>query len=136
MLSPKRVRRRKVQKGRMKGLSKAGTSLAFGDFGMKALQAAWITSRQIEAARVAMTRKIKRGGQVWIRIFPDKPYTRKPAETRQGKGKGHPEGWVAVVQPGRIMFEMAGVSKDVAQDALRIAAQKLSVKTMFVDIED
>ena len=135
MLSPKRVRRRKVQKGRMKGLSQRGSTIAFGEFGIKALESAWITSRQIEAARVAMTRKIKRGGNVWIRIFPDKPFTKKPAETRQGKGKGNPEGWVAVVKPGRIMFEMSGVEKSVAVEALRVAAQKLPIKTTLATLE-
>ncbi len=129
MLSPKRVRHRKVMKGRMTGVAGRGNTLAFGEYGIKALESAWITERQIEAARVAMTRKVKRGGKIWIRIFPDKPYTKKPAETRMGSGKGNPEGWVAVVRAGRIMFEMGGIEKEVAIAALKIAAQKLPIRT-------
>lgn len=132
MLMPKRVKYRKKQRGRKKGKATRGNSVAFGEYGLKALEAHWITSRQIEAARIAMTRYIKRGGKVWIRIFPDKPVTKKPAETRMGKGKGSPEYWVAVVKPGRIMFELAGVSETVAKEAMRLAAHKLPVKTKFV----
>lgn len=132
MLQPKRVRRRRVQKGRMKGNSQRGATLAFGSFGLKSLDSCWITNRQIEAARIAVTRYMKREGRVWIRIFPDKPITKKPAEVRMGKGKGAPEGWVAVVKPGRIMFECDGVPQDVAMEALRLAAQKLPVKTKTV----
>ena len=134
MLSPKRVRHRKVMKGRMKGPAGRGTQIAFGEFGIKALESSWITERQIEAARVAMTRKIKRGGKIWIRIFPDKPYTKKPAETRMGSGKGNPEGWVAVVRAGRIMFEMGGVEREEAVAALKIAAQKLPIKTTIAEV--
>jgi large subunit ribosomal protein L16 len=129
MLSPKRVKHRKVQKGRRRGLALRGSSLAFGDFGLMALEAAWITNQQIEAARIAINRHVKRGGKLWIRIFPDKPYTKKPAETRMGKGKGSPEGWVAVVKPGRILYELAGVAPEVAKEALRLAAQKLPIPT-------
>jgi large subunit ribosomal protein L16 len=132
MLAPKRVKHRKQFRGRMRGYSKGGTSVAFGEYGLKSLERGWVTSRQIEAARIAMTRKIKRGGKVWINIFPDKPYTKKPAETRMGKGKGSPEGWVAVVKPGRVMFELAGVPEPLAKDALRLAGQKLPIKTKFV----
>ena len=132
MLSPKRQKYRKMQKGRMKGLAQRGNQLSFGSFGIKALQETWITARQIEAARIAVTRYMKRQGQVWIRIFPDKPVTSKPAEVRMGKGKGAPEYWAAVVRPGRILFECDGVSKDVAEEALRLAAQKLPIKTKFV----
>lgn len=132
MLMPKRIKYRKVQKGRKRGMALRGNSVAFGEYGLKAMEAHWITSRQIEAARVAMTRYIKRGGKVWIRIFPDKPITKKPAETRMGKGKGSPEYWVAVVKPGRIMFELAGVPEDVAKEAMRLAAHKLPIKTKFV----
>lgn len=132
MLMPKRVKYRKQQRGRMKGVSTRGHQIAFGQYGLKALEPHWITSRQIEAARVAMTRYIKRGGKVWIRIFPDKPVTKKPAETRMGKGKGSPEFWVAVVKPGRIMFEIEGVSEEVAREAMRLAAHKLPIKTKFV----
>ncbi len=132
MLLPKRVKHRKVQRGSMKGAAKGGTQVHFGDYGLKALEAAWITNRQIEAARIAMTRYVKRGGQIWIRIFPDKPITRKPAETRMGSGKGNPEKWVAVVKPGKVMFEVAGVSEEVAREALRLAAQKLPIKCKFV----
>ena len=134
MLSPKRVRHRKVIKGRMKGAAGRGTEIAFGEFGIKALESSWITERQIEAARVAMTRKIKRGGKIWIRIFPDKPYTKKPAETRMGSGKGNPEGWVAVVRAGRIMFEMSGVDRETAIEALRVAAQKLPIRTTIAEV--
>lgn len=132
MLLPKRVKHRKVQRGSRKGASKGGTELAFGEFGIKALEPAWITNRQIEAARIAMTRYMKRGGKVWINIFPDKPITQKPAETRMGSGKGNPEKWVAVVKPGRIMFELAGVPEEVAKEAMRLAAHKLPIKTKFV----
>ena len=132
MLLPKRVKHRKVQRGSMKGTAKGGTSINFGEYGMKALEAGWITNRQIEAARIAMTRYMKRGGKVWINIFPDKPVTQKPAETRMGSGKGSPEKWVAVVKPGRVMFEVAGVSEDVAREAIRLAQHKLPIKTKFV----
>ena len=136
MLMPKRVKRRKVQRGRMKGIATRGNKVVNGQFGLQALEPAWITSNQIEAARVAMTRFIKRGGQVWIKIFPDKPVTSKPAETRMGSGKGSPEFWVAVVKPGRIMFEIAGVPEDTAREALRLAMHKLPVKCKFVARED
>jgi large subunit ribosomal protein L16 len=132
MLLPKRVKHRKVMRGSMKGSAKGGTEIAFGDYGLKALEPEWITNRQIEAARIAMTRHMKRGGKVWINIFPDKPVTQKPAETRMGSGKGNPEKWVAVVKPGRIMFEVAGVSEEVAREAMRLAAQKLPIKCKFV----
>ncbi len=132
MLLPKRVKHRKVQRGSMKGDAKGGTAVSFGDYGLKAMEAGWITNRQIEAARVAMTRYMKRGGKVWITVFPDKPVTQKPAETRMGSGKGNPEKWVAVVKPGRIMFEVAGVPEDVAREAVRLAAHKLPIKTKFV----
>ncbi|MFD1258208.1 50S ribosomal protein L16 [Mucilaginibacter terrae] len=132
MLQPKRTKFRKMQKGRMKGVASRGAELSFGSFGVKSLEAAWITSRQIEAARIAVTRFMKREGQVWIRIFPDKPVTKKPAEVRMGKGKGAPEYWVAVVRPGRIIFEAEGVPMEVAKEALRLAAQKLPVQTKFV----
>jgi len=132
MLAPKRVKHRKMQKGRMRGKATRGNRVSFGEYGLQAQEASWITNRQIEAARVAMTRHIKRGGKVWIRIFPDKPITRKPAETRMGKGKGNPEGWVAVVKPGRIMFELEGVTESVAQKAMDLAAAKLPIKTRFV----
>src|ERR687890_1300975 len=132
MLSPKRVKHRKVHRGRKRGLSRGQTKVQFGEYGIKALDQGWLTNRQIEAARIAMTRKIKRGGKAWINVFPDKPYTKKPAETRMGKGKGSPEGWVAVVKPGRVMFELAGVPEPLAKEALRLAAQKLPVKTKFV----
>ncbi len=132
MLMPKKVKFRKQQRGRMKGKAWRGSSLEFGDFGLKTLDAAWITDRQIEAGRVAMTRFVKRGGKVWIRIFPDKPVTKKPAETRMGKGKGSPEYWVAPVKPGRILYEMEGVTEDLAKQAMRLAAQKLPVRTKFV----
>jgi large subunit ribosomal protein L16 len=131
MLQPKRVKYRKKQKGRVKGIAQRGHTLAFGAFGIKALEPGWITSRQIEAARIAMTRAMKREGQVWIRIFPDKPITKKPAEVRMGKGKGAPEYWVAVVRPGTILFEAGGVSMDLAREALRLAEQKLPIRTRF-----
>jgi large subunit ribosomal protein L16 len=129
MLLPKRVKHRKVQRGRMKGRAQSGNDLHFGEFGLQALEPAWITNRQIEAARIAVTRHIKRGGKVWITIFPDKSYTKKPAETRQGSGKGQPEGWVAVVRPGRVMFELSCVDEAVAKEALRLAAFKLPIRT-------
>ncbi len=132
MLMPRKVRHRKVQRGRMKGAAKGGSRVVFGDFGIQALEAGWITNRQIESARIAMTRHIKRGGKVWINIFPDKPVTQKPAETRMGSGKGNPERWVAVVKPGRIMFELAGVPEATAREALRLAMMKLPIKTRFV----
>jgi large subunit ribosomal protein L16 len=132
MLQPKRVKHRKHHRGRMRGYSKGGTNVSFGEFGLKSLQPGWVTNRQIEAARIAMTRKIKRGGKVWINVFPDKSYTNKPAETRMGSGKGNPEGWVAVVKPGRIMFELAGVPEDLAREAMRLAGHKLPIKTKFV----
>ena len=132
MLQPKKTKFRKMQKGKMKGYAQRGSQLSFGSFGIKALEETWITARQIEAARIAVTRYMKRQGQVWIRIFPDKPVTSKPAEVRMGKGKGAPEYWAAVVRPGRVLFECDGVSKEVAQEALRLAAQKLPIKTKFV----
>ncbi|GAA0877969.1 MULTISPECIES: 50S ribosomal protein L16 [Algoriphagus] len=132
MLQPKRTKFRKMHKGRVKGLATRGAELSFGNFGVKSLEPGWITSRQIEAARIAMTRAMKREGQVWIRIFPDKPITKKPAEVRMGKGKGAPEYWVAVIKPGTILFEATGVSLEIAQDALRLAQQKLPVSTRFV----
>ena len=136
MLLPKRVKRRKVQRGRLKGAAHKGNKVTYGDFGLVALEPSWITSRQIEAARIAMTRYIKRGGQVWIKIFPDKPITQKPAETRMGSGKGSPEYWVAVVKPGRVMFEIAGVDKELAAEAMRLAANKLPIKCKFVTKEE
>ena len=136
MLSPKRVKFRKMFKGRMTGLAHRGSTVAFGTFGLQALEPGWVSNRQIEAARVALTRHIKRGGKVWIRIFPDKPITKKPAETRMGKGKGSPEGWVAVVKPGRMMFELEGVTREIAEKAMALAAAKLSVKTKFVVREE
>lgn len=132
MLMPKRVKYRKQHRGRMKGAAERGNSITFGEFGLQALEPAWITDRQIESARVAITRFIRRGGKVWIKIFPDKPFTKKPAETRMGKGKGMPERWVAVVKPGRILFEMAGVDLATATEAMDLAAQKLPIKTRFV----
>ena len=135
MLMPKRVKHRKQMRGRMRGNTKGGSTVAFGEYGLKSLDRGWITNRQIEAARVAMTRKIKRGGKVWINVFPDKPYTKKPAETRMGSGKGNPEGWVAVVKPGKVMFELAGVPEDLAREALRLAGHKLPVRTKFVERE-
>ena len=133
MLMPKRVKYRKQMRGRMRGKAHAGSSVAFGEFGLMALEPAWVTNRQIEAARVAITRSIKRGGKMWIRIFPDKPITKKPAETRMGKGKGAPEGWVAVVKPGRVLFELEGISKKLAQDAMMLGASKLPIRTRFVE---
>ena len=135
MLAPKKVKHRKVHRGRRRGLATGGTEVSFGDFGLVALEPAWITNRQIESARVAITRHIRRGGKVWINIFPDKPYTKKPAETRMGSGKGNPEGWVAVVKPGRVMFELSGVPEPLAKEALRLAGNKLSVKTKIVKRE-
>ena len=132
MLQPKRVKHRKVHRGHRRGQAGAGNTVIFGDYGLKALETAWITSRQIEAARIAMTRYIRRGGKVWIRIFPDKPVTQKPAETRMGKGKGAPEYWVAVVKTGRILFEIEGVPEDSAKEAMRLASHKLPIKTKFV----
>ncbi|MDP4169077.1 MAG: 50S ribosomal protein L16 [Bacillota bacterium] len=136
MLLPKRVKYRRQHRGKMRGLSKGGTEINFGEFGLQALEASWITNRQIEAARIAMTRYMKRGGKVWIQIFPHKPYTAKPLEVRMGSGKGAPEGWVAVVKPGKIMFEIAGVSEEVAREALRLAAHKLPIKCKFVKREE
>jgi len=136
MLMPKKVKFRKMQKGRMHGKAYRGSEVSFGEFGLKALEPGWVSARQIEAARVAITRHVKRGCKVWIRIFPDKPITRKPAETRMGKGKGSPEYWVAVVKPGRILYEMSGVTEDVARAALRLASYKLPVATRFVKREE
>jgi len=133
MLSPKKVKFRKQQRGRMQGIAHRGCRLNFGEFGLQATECGTISSKQIEAARIAMTRHAKRGGRMWIRIFPDKPITKKPAEVRMGKGKGPPEGWVAVIRPGRILYEMEGVQRDVAKEALRLAAHKLSVKTKFIE---
>ena len=133
MLSPKKVKYRKSQKGRMRGAAYRGSDLSFGEFGLQATDCGKISSKQIEAARIAMTRHVKRGGKIWIRIFPDKPFTKKPAEVRMGKGKGAPEGWVAVIRPGRVLYEMTGVSREMAQEALRLAAHKLPVKTRFVE---
>jgi large subunit ribosomal protein L16 len=132
VLQPKKVKHRKQQRGRMRGKAKGGTDISFGDYGLAALEPGWITNRQIEAARVAMTRHIRRGGKVWINIFPDKPVTKKPAETRMGSGKGNPESWVAVVKPGRVMFELSGVSELVAREAMMRAAHKLPIKSKFV----
>lgn len=132
MLMPKRTKFRKAQRGRRTGKAKSGFSVDFGEFGLKALEPAWMTNRQIEAARVAVTRHIKRGGKIWIRVFPDKPFTKKPAETRMGKGKGAPEYWVAVVKPGRVLFEIEGVSEKMAREAMQLAANKLPMKTRFV----
>ncbi|MGK7927677.1 MAG: 50S ribosomal protein L16 [Spirulina sp.] len=132
MLSPRRTKFRKQQRGRMRGLAKGGTTFNFGDYALQATEPCWITSRQIEAARRAMTRYIRRGGKIWIRVFPDKPVTMRPAETRMGSGKGSPEYWVAVVKPGRIMFEMSGVAEEIAREAMRLAAQKLPIKTKFL----
>ncbi|API92377.1 MULTISPECIES: 50S ribosomal protein L16 [Bacillota] len=136
MLMPKRVKYRRQHRGKMRGQAKGGTTVAFGEYGLQAVEPSWITSRQIEAARIAMTRYMKRGGKVWIKIFPDKPYTAKPLEVRMGSGKGAPEGWVAVVKPGKIMFEIAGVSEEVAREALRLASHKLPIKTKFVKREE
>jgi|SRR5881396_2718945 len=135
MLLPKKTKFRKQHRGRMRGVSKGQVTVQYGDFGLKAMEPGWLTNRQIEAARIAMTRKIKRGGKVWINVFPDKPYTKKPAETRMGSGKGSPEGWVAVVKPGRIMFELAGVPEPLAREALRLAGNKLSIKSKVVGRE-
>ncbi len=135
MLAPKRIRRRKTHKGKMRGKAYRGNRVSFGDYGLQATEACWITNRQIESARVAITRHVRRGGKVWIRIFPDKPITKKPAETRMGKGKGNPEEWVAVVKPGRIMFELEGVSVEIARRAMELASHKLPVKTRFVERE-
>ncbi len=132
MLMPRRVKHRKQQRGRMDGMAKGGTTISYGDYGIQALEPGWITARQIEAARIAMTRHIKRGGKVWINIFPDKPVTQKPAETRMGSGKGNPEHWVAVVKPGRVMFELAGVSETLAREAMERAIQKLPIKAKVV----
>lgn len=136
MLMPKKVKHRRVMKGRMRGKATRGENLDFGDYGLKALEAGWITDRQIEAARIAMTRHVKRGGKIWIRMFPDKPITKKPAETRMGSGKGAPDHWVAVVKPGRVLYEIEGVDKELAREAFRLAAQKLPIKTRFVSRAD
>ena len=136
MLMPRKVRHRKQQRGRMRGEAKGGSVVSFGDYGVQALEPGWVSARQIEAARIAMTRHIKRGGKVWIRIFPDRPVTKKPAETRMGSGKGAPDHWVAVVRPGRVMFEIAGVREELAKEALRLASHKLPVDTKLVDKED
>jgi large subunit ribosomal protein L16 len=136
MLQPKKVKHRKQQKGRMRGKAYRGSKLSFGDYGLQAVEGARMSARQIEAARIAMTRHVKRGGKVWIRVFPDKPITKKPAETRMGKGKGSPESWVAVVKPGRMLYEMEGVPVDVAKEAMRLAAHKLSFRTRFVQREE
>ncbi|MDA8099134.1 MAG: 50S ribosomal protein L16 [Nitrospiraceae bacterium] len=132
MLAPKRVKFRKMQKGRMKGSGERGSEVSYGEYGLKAMEPGWITSRQIEAARIAMTRYVKRGGKIWIRIFPDKPITKKPAETRMGSGKGAPEYWVAVIKPGRVLYEMGGVDESVAREAFRLAAYKLPLATKFI----
>ena len=132
MLMPRKTKHRKQFRGRRAGTAKGQLDVQYGDFGIKSLETGWVTNRQIEAARIAMTRKIRRGGKVWINLFPDKPFTKKPAETRMGSGKGSPEGWVAVVKPGRVMFELSGVSEPLAKEALRLAAQKLPIKTKFV----
>ena len=132
MLMPKKVKFRKQHRGRRAGMAKGGDYIAFGDFGLQALEPAWVTARQIEAGRIAISRHVKRGGKMWCRVFPDKPHTKKPLETRMGKGKGPPEGWVAVVKPGRILFELEGVSQEVAQEAMKLAAQKLCILTKFV----
>lgn len=136
MLMPKKVKFRKQMRGRMKGTAMRGNKLSFGDFGLQALTPGWITARQIESARIAITRHVKRGGKVWIRIFPDKPVTKKPAETRMGKGKGSPEGWVAVVKPGRVLYELEGVSESVAKEAMRLASHKLPIKTRILVREE
>lgn len=136
MLMPKKVKFRKQQRGRRRGLATRGQKVSFGDYGLQALEPGWITARQIEASRIALTRHIKRGGKIWIRIFPDKPVTKKPLETRMGKGKGAPEGWVAVVKPARILFEMEGVTRQVAEEAFRLAAHKLPIKTRFITREE
>ena len=136
MLMPRKVKHRKQQRGRLTGQAKGGTVITFGEYGIQALEPGWISARQIEAARIAMTRHVKRGGKVWIRVFPDKPVTKKPAETRMGSGKGSPEGWVAVVKPGRVMFELAGVPEPLAREAMRLAGHKLPVRTKFVMREE
>jgi large subunit ribosomal protein L16 len=136
MLMPKKVKHRRVMKGRMRGKATRGERLSFGDYGLKALDAGWITDRQIEAARIAMTRHVKRGGKIWIRLFPDKPITRRPAETRMGSGKGAPDHWVAVVKPGRVLYEIVGVDENLAREAMNLAAQKLPIKTKFVSRAD
>jgi large subunit ribosomal protein L16 len=136
MLSPKKVKFRKQQKGKMRGMARRGSSLNFGEYGLQAVDCGYISSKQIEAARIAMTRHVKRGGKIWIRIFPDKPITKKPAEVRMGKGKGAPEGWVAVIKPGRILYEMSGVTKELALEALRLAMHKLPIKTKFIERSD
>ena len=136
MLMPKKVKYRKQQRGRMKGVATRGTTVTHGDYGLQALEPGWITSRQIEAARISMTRYIRRGGRVWIKIFPDKPVSKKPAETRMGSGKGAPEYWVSVVKPGRVMFEMGGVTEEIAREAMRLAGHKLPIKTKFVKREE
>ena len=136
MLLPKRVKYRKMHRGRRQGIATRGATVAFGDFGLQAMEACWMSNRQIEAARRAMTRHVKRGGQIWIRVFPDKSITKKPAETRMGSGKGNPEGWVAVVKPGRVMFELSGVPEPLAREAMRLAGHKLPLKTKFVLRED
>ncbi len=136
MLSPKKVKFRKQQKGKMRGLARRGSTLNFGEFGLQAVECGTISSKQIEAARIAMTRHVKRGGKMWIRIFPDKPFTKKPAEVRMGKGKGAPEGWVAVIRPGRILYEMEGIPRELAKEALRLASHKLSVRTKFIERSD
>jgi len=136
MLMPKRTKWRKQHRGKLRGMAKGGTRVHFGDFGLQTIEPGWITARQIEAARIAMTRHIKRGGKVWINLFPDKPVTQKPAETRMGSGKGNPEFWVAVVRPGRVMFELSGVEEDLAREAMRLAGNKLPVKCKFVKRED
>ena len=136
MLSPKKVKYRKQQRGRMRGVARRGSHLNFGEYGLQAVECGAINANQIEAARIAMTRHVKRGGKLWIRIFPDKPFTKKPAEVRMGKGKGAPEGWVAIVRPGKILYEMEGVSREMAKEALRLASHKLSVRTRFVERSD
>jgi len=136
MLMPKRIKWRKQQRGKMSGKAQRGNTVSFGQYGLKALEPCWMTARQIEAARISMTRYIKRGGKVWIRIFPDKPVTKKPAETRMGKGKGAPEYWVAVVKPGRILFELEGIPRDVAKEAMRLAGSKLPIKTRFITADE
>ncbi|MEK6610065.1 MAG: 50S ribosomal protein L16 [Gemmatimonadota bacterium] len=135
MLAPKRVKFRKMMKGRVRGVAGRGATVAFGHFGLQAVEAGWVSNRQIEASRVAMTREMKRGGKLWIRIFPDKPITKKPAETRMGKGKGNPEGWVAVVKPGRVLFEIEGVTEEVARKSMALASAKLPIKTRFIERE-
>ena len=133
MMMPKKVKFRKQQRGRRRGLATRGQKVSFGDYGLQAMEAGWVTARQIEAARVAITRSIKRGGKMWIRVFPDKPVTKKPAETRMGKGKGAPESWVCVIKPGRVMFELEGISKSAAQEAMKLGASKLPIRTRFVE---